>query len=400
MTGWKVCALALAGAASLSLPVYADEAAVKIGVMTDISGVYAALAGPGSVEAAQIAIDEVGGKVLGKPIILMSADHQNKPDIGSTIARRWYVDEGVDAIADIANSSVALAVNEITKEVKKIALYSAASSERLTEEDCSPYGVMWTWDTYSNQSGLAKAFIEQGKDSWFFIGGDYAYGKSAAASINAAVEKLGGKMLGQVFHPVGGSDFASYLLQAQSSGAKVISVASGGADLSTLMKQAKEFGIMEAGQEIVLLNANIDAVHAAGLNVMGGLRMITPFYWNRDEETRKFGEEFFKRRGVMPGESQAGVYSAVLQYLKAVEAAGTKDPDKVMEQLRSGPIEDAFARNGKLLKNGRFIHEMYLVEAKSPEASREDWDYYQLISVIPPEQAFRPIEQSVCPFLK
>lgn len=392
----------IVGLGLMALPglAFAQDGQVKIGLLSDLSGPFAGLSGPGSVIAMEMAVEDAGGMALGKPIEVLTADHQLKPDIGLATARDWYETKGVDAIFDIASSSVALAINAILPDVKKLAFFSSSASERLTEADCSPYGVAWTQDTYANQIGLAADLIKDGFDTWYYIGPDYAYGRSAGEGIKEAVEAAGGKMLGEIYHPLNGSDFSSYVLQAQSSGAKVIALASAGSDMTGLMKQAGEFGLLSSGRRFVRLNSVITDVHAIGLEVMQGVQMISPWFWNLDEKSREFGERFFKRHDAMPTAFQAGVYSAVTQYIKAVNAVGTDDPDKILEYLKGNKFEDMFARNAYLRPNNRMIHDMYLVQAKTPAESKEPWDYFNLVATIPGDEAYRPLAETSCPLMK
>lgn len=373
---------------------------VKFGVLADMGGPFADISGKGSVEAARLAIEDIGGSVLGSPIELVFADHQHKPDVGLNLARQWYDLDGVDVILDVPNSAIALAVNNLTKEKKKIAIYANAATDRLTEDSCTAYGLHWTFDTYSQTRGATRALVDQGFDTWFLLVADYAYGHSMEQAMREAVVASGGKIVGSVRHPLQTLDFSSYLLQAQGSGAKIVALASGGDITVNVIKQGREFGLHQTGQRLASLLTFITDVHSLGLPTMQGLQFVVPFYWDMDEKTRAFAKRFYDRLGKMPSESQAGVYSGVLHYLKAVQALNTKDPDRVLARMRETPVEDMFSRNGKLLPNGRMIHDMYLVEVKSPADSRQPWDYYRLITTIPADKAFRPLAESVCPLAR
>jgi branched-chain amino acid transport system substrate-binding protein len=373
---------------------------VKFGVLTDLSGTFADLSGMGSVEAARIAIEDFGGSVLGEKVELVYADHLHKPDVGLGIARQWYDVEKVDVILDVPNSAIALAVSNLAKEKKRLAMFASAATDRLTEDSCTGYGLHWTFDTYSQTNGAAKALIDQGYDTWFMLVADYAYGHSMDAAMREAVGRNGGKVVGGVRHPLNTQDFSSFLLQAQGSGAKMVALASGGNDTINAIKQGNEFGLDKTGQRMSSLLTFITEVHSLGLPQMRGLEFVVPYYWDFDDQTRAFAKKFQARLNKMPGEAQAGVYSAVLQYLKAVQAVGSKDADKVLARLHETPIEDVFSRRGKLLPNGRLIHDMYLIEVKAPDASKYPWDYYKLISTIPAETAFRSVSESKCPLVR
>jgi branched-chain amino acid transport system substrate-binding protein len=374
---------------------------VKIGVLTDQAGFLASIAGRGSVLAAKMAIEDFGGRVLGKPIELVDADHQNKPDIAASIAHRWIDVDGVDMIADLTNSAVALAVQNIGKEKKRITITSGGGTTELTGKQCSPTGFHWTWDTYATATGTGKAMMAQGNDTWFFITADYAFGLAAERDLTKLVLESGGKVLGSVKHPTNTQDFASYLLRAQASKAKVIALANGGTDTSNSVKQASEFKITQGGQKLVGLAIFISDTHAMGLDKAEGLLLVTGFYWDRTEETRKWSKRFMERyNGTAPTMVQAGVYSSTMHYLKAVQAAGTDASDKVAAKMRELPVEDFFASKGTVREDGRMVHEMYLVQVKGPAESKYPWDYYKVVSVIPGEQAFRPLPESECPLIR
>lgn len=391
--------LATAMAAVLASSPARAQTAVKIGVLSDIAGPYADLAGPGSVEAARIAIEEFGGSVLGHKVELIQGDHTHKPDIGVGLARQWYERDGVDMIIDVANSAVALGVAALAGEKKKLAIFSSAATERLTEDMCNRYSMHWSSDTYSQTFGGVKSVIDLGYKTWFVMAGNYEFGHSMQAAMETAIKANGGQVVGSLRFPVGTLDFSSFLLQAQASNARMINIIAGGGDMITAVKQANEFGLVDKDHRMSNPVVYLTDVHGAGLKHMAGMQMVVPYYWDYDERSRAFGRKFFERRQRMPTEPQAGVYSGVLQYLKAVQAAGSKDTEKVIDQMHKMTFNDAFSRNGKLLPNGRMIHDMYLAEVKAPQDSKAPWDYYRILSVIPGTRAFRPISESKCPML-
>jgi branched-chain amino acid transport system substrate-binding protein len=370
--------------------------AVKIGVMNDQSGLYADLAGQGSVEAARMAVEDFGGSVNGAPIEVLSADHQNKPDVGSNIVREWIDVQDVDVIVDVPTSSVALAVTEIVKEKDRVFLVSGAATTELTGAACSPNTIHWTYDTYALAVGTGRAMVQEGGDSWFFITADYAFGHQLEADTAAVVEEEGGQVLGSVRHPLSSSDFSSYLLQAQGSGAKVIGLANAGTDTTNAIKQANEFGITQAGQQLASLLMFLTDIDALGLDVAQGLVMTTGFYWDMDEETRAWSERFNERAGQMPTMVQAGVYSAVTHYLNAIQEVGSDQAKAVVDQMKATPIHDFFAKNGQVREDGRMVHEMYLAQVKTPDESEGRWDYLKILRTIPADQAFLPLEESTC----
>jgi branched-chain amino acid transport system substrate-binding protein len=372
---------------------------VKIGVLDDMSSLYADIGGQGSVVATQMAINEFGGKVLGKPIQIVSADHQNKPDVGANIARQWFDTQGVDVIVSVVNSGVALAVSKVADEKHRVFIDSGAGSSRLTNEDCNPYTVHYAYDTYATGSVTGKAVVQHGGNSWFFITADYAFGHSLQDDTTHAITATGGKVLGSVQVPLNAPDFSSYLLQAQSSGAKVIGLANAGGDTIKSIKTASEFGINKK-QTLAGLLVFITDVHSLGLQTTQGMYVATGFYWDMNDETRKFSRAFMAKRKAMPTMVQAGVYSSVLTYLKAIQAAGTDDPDAVMRQMKSMTINDAFAKGGKIRQDGRMVHDMYLAQVKSPSESKAPWDYYKILATVPGDQAFQPLSQSRCPMIK
>jgi branched-chain amino acid transport system substrate-binding protein len=369
---------------------------VKIGVLTDLSGVYSDLSGPGSVAAAQMAIDEFGGKVLGKPIQLLSADHQNKADVGSNKAREWY-DSGVDVILDVPNSGVALAVTKVALEKKRLFIDSTAGATRLVQEDCNPYMIHYTYDTYATGGVTGRAVVQHGGKTWFFITADYAFGHSLQDDTANAVKAAGGQVVGSVAHPLNAGDFSSYILQAQASKAQVVGLANAGGDTIKSIKAASEFGLNKKAQLAGLLVFETD-IHALGLPMTQGMYVASAFYWDMNDETRKFAKAFQAKTNKMPDMVQAGVYSSALQYLKAVQATGTDNAEAVMKYLKSTTINDAVFKNGKIRPDGLGIHNFYLFQVKSPSESKSQWDIYKLIATVPPDQAYPP-PSSKCPLV-
>jgi branched-chain amino acid transport system substrate-binding protein len=373
---------------------------VKIGVLTDMSSLYADATGKGSLAAVQMAVADYGGKVKGKPVEVVSADHQNKPDVGVNIARNWYDNEKVDAIFDVPTSSVALPISALTKEKNKININSGGGSSDITGVACSPNTVHWTYDTYALSNVAGKAMVKRGEDTWFFITADYAFGMALERDAANVVKENGGTVTGDVRHPLNSSDFSSYLLQAQASKAKVVALANAGGDTTNALKQASEFGLMKGGQKLIALLLEITDVHSLGLQAAQGLILTDAFYWDRDDDTRAFSKRFNEKVGHMPTMIQAGLYSATMHYLKAIEAIGTDEAPKVMAQMRATPINDFFAHDGKIRIDGRMIHDMYLFEVKKPEESKGEWDLYKLIATVPADQAFRPLDKGGCPLVK
>jgi len=391
--------LALVMAASGASAAGLSDGVLKVGVLTDMSGVYSDLCGPGSAAAAQMAIDEFGGEVLGKKIELVSADHQNKADIAANKAREWFDTGKVDVIADLPNSSAALAVMEVAKQKNRITLVSTGASTKITNSNCSPNNVHWTYDTYALAVGTGKAVVANGGDSWYFITADYAFGHSLEGDTAAIVKASGGKVLGKVRAPFPNTDFSSFLLQAQASGSKIIGLANAGGDTINAIKQAKEFGITE-GQTLAGLLVFITDINSLGLEASQGMMLTTGFYWDRNDETRAFAKRFGKVHKNMPTMGQAGVYSSLMHYFKAVEKAGTDEAGAVMTAMKSIPVNDVFAKNGFIRDDGRMIHDMYLVQVKKPSESKGPWDYYKVIRTIPGAEAYMSLEQSTCELVK
>ncbi|MCW5729867.1 MAG: ABC transporter substrate-binding protein [Alphaproteobacteria bacterium] len=400
----KTLALATGLAAALGLGQAAAQVSddvVKIGVLNDQSGLYADITGQGSVLAARMAAEDFGGSVLGKKIEIVFGDHQNKPDVGSNIARQWLDVDKVDAIADVPTSSVALAIQEITKTKNRVFLISGAASSDLTGKACSPTGFHWTYDTYMLANGTGGALVKAGGDSWFFLTSDYAFGHALERDTGAAVTAAKGKVVGQVRHPLNTSDFSSFLLQAQASKAKIIGLANAGGDTINSIKQAAEFGIVAGGQRLAGLLVFITDVHSLGLKTAQGLVVTESFYWDLNDETRAWSKNFMaKHGGKAPTMVHAGVYSAVKHYLTAIKEAGTDEAGKVAEKMRQMPVNDFMTKNGQIRQDGRVMRDAYLLQVKKPEESKGPWDYYKVLSTIPAKDAFRPIEQSECPLVK
>jgi branched-chain amino acid transport system substrate-binding protein len=376
----------------------AEDGVLRVGIITDMSGQYADGNGPGSVIAAQMAAEEIGGTVAGRRIEIISADHQNKPDVAVGIVRNWIDNRNVDVIAEGVNSSVALAIQNLTRERKKLFLISGSGSSDLTGKQCSPTSVQWTYDTYASSNATAKAVVARGGTPWFFLTADYAFGQALERDATKAVLASGGKVLGAVRHPFSTADFSSFLLQAQSSGAKILALANAGADFRNAIGQADEFNIRQSMQ-IVALQVTLTDVPALGLAHAHDLLFTDSFYWDRTPETRLFGNEFFKRHGAMPTAYQAGVNSSLRHYFKAVAATNSVDPEIVIAQMRKTPVDDFFAQGGKVREDGRMVHDMYLMRIKKPEESKQKWDLYEYVATVAGDEAFRPMAEGGCPYL-
>ncbi|MEP7063412.1 MAG: ABC transporter substrate-binding protein [Betaproteobacteria bacterium] len=393
-----IAGLFVAGAANAQM----SNNEIKLGVLSDMSSLYTDLAGAGSVVAVKMAVEDSGIEKRGIKVEIVSADHQNKPDVGSAIARRWYDAEGVDAIVDVPNSGVALAVAAITKEKNKVFLASGPGSSDLTGKACTPNTVHFTYDTWMLANGTGTAITKKGGDSWFFITADYAFGQALERDTTAAVEKAGGKVLGGVKVPINNQDFSSFLLQAQASKAKVIGLANAGGDTTNSIKQAAEFGIVKSGQSLAGLLVFITDVHSLGLQTAQGLTFTTTFYWDTNEQTRAFSKRFAPQdKGIHPTMVHAGVYSAVLHYLKAVEALKSDaDGVKIVDKMKEMPTDDPLFGKGSIRVDGRGLHPAYLVEVKKPSESKAPWDYYKVLATIPADQAFRPLKDGGCSLVK
>ncbi len=395
------CAVAaLAALATSSFGAGISDGVVKIGVLTDMSGVYSTLGGKGTQVGVEMAVKDFGGKVLGKPIVVIGADHQNKADIASAKAREWFDNEKVDMITGLLNSGCALAVQKVAGEKKRITMNTGAASTDLTNSACTPYSVHYVYDTYALGKVTAEAVVPNGGNTWFFLTADYAFGHSLEANTTKFVTKLGGKVLGSVRHPLATSDFSSYLLQAQASGAKIIGLANAGGDTTNAIKQAREFGIDKKGQKLVGLLIFDTDIKSLGLKVAQGMQFTSGFYWDRDKASRDFSKRFYAIHKAMPTMDQAGAYSATMNYLKAIKAAGTDDPDAVMAKLKSMDVSDFFAVHGKIRADGRMVHDMYLMEVKKPAESKGEWDLLKIVKTVPANQAFMPLAESTCSQVK
>jgi branched-chain amino acid transport system substrate-binding protein len=372
---------------------------VKIGVLADMSGLYSDLSGIGSVVATQMAVEDFGRTLPGKKIEVVSADHQNKPDIGANVARQWIDQHGVDVIVDVPVSSVAFAVQQIAKERNRALLISSSGSSDLTGKSCSPTSVHWTYDTYALAQTAGKAMMQQGGDSWFFITADYAFGHALERDTAAIVKANGGKVLGAIRHPQDMPDLSSFLLRAQSSKAKVIGLANAGGDTINSIKQANEFGIIRDGQKMIGLLTYISDVHGIGLQSARGLVLASAFYWDLTEETRSWTKRFMERSKKIPTMANAGAYGATLHYLKAIKEAGTDEAQAVVRKMKEIPVNDFFTKDGSVREDGRVIRNMYLFQVKSPQESMYPYDYYKLLNTVPGEQAFRPLSEGGCPMV-
>jgi branched-chain amino acid transport system substrate-binding protein len=377
-----------------------SDGVVKIGVLNDMSSLYSDATGKGSLTAAQMAVEDFGGKVRGNPIEVISADHQNKPDVGSTIARTWYDTDKVDVIVDVPTSSVALAIQQITRERNRVFLISGAGASDLTGAACSPNGIHWTYDTYALSNVAGKAMVARGEDSWFFVTADYAFGQSLERDAAAIVKANGGQVLGAVHHPLNTQDFSSFLIQAQASKAKVVALANAGGDTQNAIKQASEFGLQRQGQNLLALLLNITDVHSLGIEAAQGMIATEGFYWDMDDASRAFSKRFLEKTNHMPTMIQAGVYSAVTHYLKAVDAAGTDEAKAVIARMKTMPINDFFAKNGYIREDGRMVHDMYLVQVKSPAESKGEWDLYKVLATVRGDDAYRSLAAGGCPLVK
>jgi len=390
----SVTAVNIASAQQLS------DDVVKIGVLTDMSSLYSDSTGAGSVFSAELAIEDFGGQVLGKKIEIISADHQNKADVAALTARSWWETQKVDAIVDLPGSAPAEAVKEVGRELKKIDFITGAGSSALSNQGCSPYSIHWNYDTYSNAWAVGPELVKQGYDSWYFITADYSFGHQLQEDLTAAVESAGGKIVGSVRHPANSADFSSFVLQAQASGAKMIGLANTGADALNTLKSMRELGVIDGGQNAFVAVGDSNVMHSLGLPTAKGINTVVAAYWDLNDETRAFSKRFFEKLKKMPQQTHLGTYTAVLHYLKAIEAAGTDDSDKVMEKVRELPIDNMLWKGGEVRIDGRAVHDMYVWQAKTPEESTQEWDVLKLVATIPGDKAFRPLDQSSCPLVK
>jgi branched-chain amino acid transport system substrate-binding protein len=396
LAGVLACALAMSTNAALAQ----SKPPLKLGGILDMSSLYADITGPGSETAAKMAVEDFGGEVLGRKIEVVVADHLNKADLAANIARDMFDNQGVEMIFDVAASATALAAGEIAKARGKIIIFNGPGSIRLSNEACGLYTVHYVFDTFAQANVTGLAAVKSGLDTWFFLTADYAFGQDLEKDTSAVVLRSGGKVLGSVRHPLNTSDFSSFLLQAQASKAKVIGLANAGGDTINAIKQAAEFGITKGGQKLSPLLAFVTDIDSVGLETAQGLLLAEAFYWDLNDDTRAFSKRFMERTKRVPTSAQAGVYSSVLHYLKAVKAAGTTDSAAVMKVMKETPINDMFAKNGHIRDDGRMVHDMYLFEVKSPAESKGRWDDYKLLATVPGDQAFQPLEASRCPLVK
>lgn len=378
----------------------APKQKVTIGAIVDMSGVYSTIGGPGMVASVKMAVEDFGGKVNGKPIEILEADYQNKVDTTSAIARRWLDVDNVDMIIESTDSASATALFRLGAEKKRVVVAAGSASVALTNAACMPYGIHYVYDTYALATGTGSAIVKEGGKSWYFITADYAFGHALEADTSRVVEAEGGKVVGRVRVPLATADFSSFLLQAQSSGAQVIGLANAGGDFVNSVKQAGEFHITESGQSLAAMLVFIYDVKALGLKTAKGMKFTTGFYWDRDDQTRAFAKRYFERTNRQPSMVQAGAYSATMHYLKAVQAVGSEDAEKVTAWMKANKINDYFAKDGYIRADGRMIHDMYLAQAKSPEESKGEWDLMKILRTIPGEQAFKPLSESTCPLVK
>jgi len=395
-------ALLGAGVAAATLPrrTYAADKPIRIGVLTDMTGAYAANTGPGSVLGTQMAVEDFMQAHPGVKAEVVQADLQLKPDVALAIAADWYDNKGVDVVTDVPLSSAAFAIGDLAKQKDKVAIFTGGASADITGAHCGPNHLHWVYDTWSMPHGVVNAAVKEGANSWFFITADYAFGAALERDAADVVKASGGKVIGDVRHPLNTSDFSSFLLQAQASKAKVVALANAGGDTTNALKQAAEFGLMQGGQKLIALLLQITDVHSIGLKDAQGLIMTDAFYWDRNDETRAFSNKFLEKVGHMPTMIQAGLYSATMHYLQAIDATGTDDTAKVMAQMKATPINDFFAKNGHIREDGRMVHDMYLFEVKKPSESKGEWDLYKLIATVPADQAFRPLDKGGCPLVK
>ncbi|MWJ29480.1 ABC transporter substrate-binding protein [Halomonas sp. ZH2S] len=389
-------ALATASAMATTAQANMSDSEVRIGYLADMSGTYRDLAGPGGLTAMEMAIEDFGGTVNGAPIMVLSADDRNSADVGANTVRGWIDQDNVDMVGGLVASSVTIAVTNVIEENDGLALVSGSAASSITNEHCTPNHIHWVYDTYPLAHGTAKAVVEQGGDTWFMLTADYAFGHSLEADVTKVVEENGGEIVGGVRHPFPTNDFSSYILQAQSSGADIIGLANAGSDTVNAITTASQFGVTQSGQQLAGLLIFLNDVHAMGLQATQNLLLTTGWYWDMDEQSREWAERYYERMERMPTMVQAGVYSSTMHYLKAIEEAGTDDPETVRAQMAEMPIEDFFARNGRIREDGRMVHDMYLAQVKTPEESTGEWDLYEILSTIPAEEAFRPLSESNC----
>ncbi|MCH4564139.1 ABC transporter substrate-binding protein [Halomonas sp. EGI 63088] len=369
---------------------------VRIGYLADMSGTYRDLAGPGGLEALEMAVEDFGGSVNGAPIEVFSADDRNSADVGANTVREWIDERNVDLVAGLVASSVTIAVTNVLEEHNGLGIVSGSAASSITNEHCTPNHIHWVYDTYPLANGTAKAVVEQGGDSWFLLTADYAFGHALEGDVEKVVTDNGGTIIGKIRHPFPTNDFSSYILQAQGSGAKIIGLANAGADTVNAITTASQFGVVQGGQQLAGLLIFLNDVHAMGLEATQGLLLTTGWYWDMDDEAREWAERYYERTARMPTMVQAGIYSSTMHYLKAMEEVGTDDPMTVKARMAGTPVNDFFSRNGRIREDGRMVHDMYLAQVKSPDESTGEWDVYEILATIPAEEAYRPLSESQC----
>lgn len=392
--------VAAAGGPAGAQPQRVSDGVVRIGVLTDMTGALSDLSGAGSVTAVRMAVEDYGGKVLGRPVEVVDADHQNKPDVAANRAREWFDVQQVDMVTDLTNSAVALAVVGLARDKGRVAIVNGAGTVRLSNDACTPNGIHYAWDTYAMANSTARAIVRNGGTSWYFLTADYAFGHQIEKDVSDVVRSQGGTVAGSSRHPFNASDFSSFVVSAQGSKAKIVGLANGGTDTMNAIKAARDFGLIDAGQQLAGLSVFITDIHGVGLQLAQGLLMTEAFYWDLDDATRKWSRRYFERMKKMPTAIQAANYSSTMHYLKAVEAAGTDAPDAVVAKMKATRIDDFFARGGTIRADGRMVHEMYLVRVKKPSESKYPWDYYQVVAKVPGDEAFQPLSRSACPLVK
>lgn len=402
MKGLKkaISLIVAAGLLSSTAQAAISDDEIRIGYLADMSGTYRDLSGPGGLEALKMAVEDFGGQVNGKKIVIFNADDLNKPDVGANTVRQWIDEKNVDVITGLVATSVVMAVNKIVEQENKLALISGSASSSLTNEHCSPNHMHWVYDTYALSNGTAHAVLEEGGKDWFILAADYAFGHSLEADITKVVETGGGKVVGKVRHPFPSNDFSSYILQAQGSGAEVVALANAGADMVNALQTASQFGLTQSGQKLAGMVVFLNDVHSMGLDVTQGLMLTTGWYWDMNDETREWANRYHKRVGRMPSMTHAGVYSSTMHYLNAVQATDSDDTQVVRAKMIETPINDMFAKNGKLREDGRMVHDMYLAQVKTPAESKSEWDLYKILRTILADQAYRPLAESQCKLIK
>lgn len=373
---------------------------VRIGYLADMSGTYRDLSGPGGLEALKMAVEDFGGQVNGKKIVIFNADDLNKPDVGANTVRQWIDERNVDVVTGLVATSVVMAVNKIVEQENKLALISGSASSALTNEYCSPNHLHWVYDTYALSNGTARAVLQEGGKDWFLLAADYAFGHALEGDLTKVIEAEGGKVVGKVRHPFPSNDFSSYILQAQGSGADVVALANAGADLVNALQTASQFGLTQSGQKLAGMVVFLNDIHSMGLEVTQGLMLTTGWYWDMNDETREWANRYHKRMDRMPTMAQAGIYSSTLHYLNAVKETNSDDSQVVRAKMIETPVNDMFAKNGVLREDGRMVHDMYLAQVKTPAESTSEWDLYKILRTIPADQAYRPLAESQCKLIK